>query len=309
MSSITKEEKRPENNVKQKEEKIIETVVEIKPEKEVKNKAEVTPETKKNWRDKYRSGRRYSFRSPEEYIEYARSKSFSSLSVDHLSIDNSEEFILKKSKKRLTTSTEFALTSTEFGESLDDTADVTIEQIPDIEANNEQELNDVRNNDSYANRKKRHNRKKRGRCRWRKRRLCRKLTFSEIWRIVLLWAVIVAIALVFVFGVDENTSEAKLGTTNTIDAGCSLCPSGSSIHEPELEVFLGDFSCGLDEPVTVNTCGEMEELLGDTPLCDHDLSCFDFHVAVNKCCFLDTDDILGKELSQTKQSEEYFRVN
>ena len=99
---------------------------EIKEEEEVEKKAEVVPQTKKkkNWRDKYRSGRRYSFKSPEEYIEYARSKSFSSLSVDHLSIDNSEEFLMKKAKKRLTTSTEFALNSAEFGENLDATADV-----------------------------------------------------------------------------------------------------------------------------------------------------------------------------------------
>lgn len=308
ISNITREQ-RPEKKVEEEEEKIIETEVEIKEVKEVEKKAEVTPQNKKkNWRDKYRSGRRYSFKSPEEYIEYARSRSFSSLSVDHLSIDNSEEFIIKKAKKRLTTSTEFALCSAEFGENLDATADVTIEQIPDIEANEEPEVEEERRNSdrrSNVNRRKRDNRKKRGCCRKKNGRLCRKMTFSEIWRILLLWAVIVAIALVFILRADENT---KLDST--IDTGCSLCPSGSSVHDPEVEVFLGDFSCGLDEPVTVNTCGEVEELLRDSLLCENqDESCFDFQEAVKQCCSLDTDNMLEKQLSQVKQAEDHFRVN
>jgi hypothetical protein len=312
MSNLTKE-KRPEQRAEKNSEEIIDTVVEIKEEKETEKRANVTPQSKKkNWSDKYRSGRRYSFKSPEEYIEYARSKSFSSLSVDHLSIDNSEEFALKKAKKRLTTSTEFALPSAEFGENLDATADITIiEQIPDIEAN-EEGANEERERErnSNSNRRKRRNRKKGCCCRRKNGRLCRKLKFSEIWRILLLWAVIVAIALVFVFRADEFASGEQIGTTNTTDTGCSLCPSGSIIYEPELEIVLGDFSCGLDEPVAVKTCGEVEELLRESPLCvNHDESCFDFEEAANQCCSLATDSILEKQLSQTKQAEDHFRIN
>ena len=311
MSNLTKE-KRPEQKVEKKEETVIETEVEIKGQKEVEKKASITPQTKKkNWRDKYRSGRRYTFKSPEEYIEYARSKSFSSLSVDHLSIDNSEEFVLKKAKKRLTTSTEFALSSAEFGENLDATADVTIEQIPDdIEANDEGANEErERERNSNSNKRKRRNRKKRGCCKKNAGPLCRKLTFSEIWRLLLLWVVIVAIALVFILRADEFSSGAQIGTTNTTNTGC-LCPSGSIIDKPELEVFLGDFSCGLDEPVIVKTCGEVEELLTESSRCEnHDESCFNFEEAVNQCCVPETDEILEKQLSQTKQAEDHFRVN
>jgi len=286
-----------------------ESKVEKKTENKVEKKEEKKPEEtkspnsgkKKNWTDRYRGRRRFSFGSSEEYIEYARSKSF-----ENLSVEKSEELIIKRAQKRSTNSTEFALPSTEFvEETLDDTADVTIVVVED-------ETSDIESNKPRSGRSRSSNTTE-GQ---KKSCLHDKLTFANIWRILLLWVIIVGIALVFKFQ-GRGGGEALTPIANTNTAGildCALCPSGSSVHEPGVEVFLGDFTCTstVEEPLApiVYTCGEVEKLVGGSSDCSGgDDSCSDLQEAIDQCCFPDLDEAIEKQIKQTEQATNHFRMN
>lgn len=263
-----------------------------KPEESTDKKSR--SKTSKN-RKNYRQGRKFSFSSSQEYLEYVASKK--------------EDENFKRATKRNTQSTEFAK-STEFAESiefeaLDATADVTIvgtvgdmvdyeaQEIRDVESSS---ISDYSDSNNYSNAESEGEKK---RC------LHRKLTFSDVWRILLLWAIVVVLAVVLsrktFFNSDAITT--PLATNST---ACSLCPSGSSVHEPELEVLLGDFTCALEEPLTPKayTCGEVEKLLSESASCgnneeeEEEGSCSELQEAANQCCSPDPDEILDEEAEE-----------
>ena len=288
---VKKTEKKEENR----NSKETETSAGKSPKKENNKNSEETKVTVKKYRSKklkkYRKSSRFSFSSSEEYIEYFSAK-------------KQEEETLRRAKKRNTQSTEF--------EALDDTADVTVfsaardidvdyeeEEYSDVEANNVSEDTNGNNNGTMG-----------------KRKCClpRKLTFSDVWRIMAIWVLIVVITLILSkFGSwGWEPQETPLLGVNTT-ATCSLCSSGFSVHKPELEVVLGDFTCTLEESLTPTkyTCGEIEKFLSDSAseCVNNDEACSDFVEASIQCCFQDSDEILEKQLKQTQGAIDHFQKN
>ena len=244
--------------------------------KEPANRNTKNPSWARNWKKHHNSSRKFSFASPEEYLEYSSE--------------------LKKAKKRNTQSTEF--------ETLDATADVSLfsnprdddeldgEESVDLEANNAADDTDNEEDDEKGCFK-------------------RKLSIREVVQILGLWVLIAVIALVIAR--DDPDAIQSLSTANMTDIFTTcLCPSGSSMHQPELEVVLDDeFTCASVELTTssVYTCAEIDDLFSESTFeCDEKDSCPGLQEVANQCCFLDIDETIKKELIQTENAVEYLQL-
>lgn len=244
--------------------------------KEPANRNTKNPSWTRNWKKHHNSSRKFSFASPEEYLEYSSE--------------------LKKAKKRNTQSTEF--------ETLDATADVSLfsnsrddddhdgEESVDLEANNAGDNADDQEVEKKGCFK-------------------RKLSICEVVQILGLWVLIAVIALVIAREDPEAIQSPSTANMTDIFTTC-LCPSGSSMHQPELEVVLDDdFTCESVDLATssVYTCAEIDELFSESTFeCDEKDSCPGLQEVANQCCFLDIDEISEKQLIQTENAVEYLQL-
>lgn len=244
--------------------------------KEPANRNTKNPSWARNWKKHHNSSRKFSFASPEEYLEYSSE--------------------LKKAKKRNTQSTEF--------EALDATADVSLfsnprddddhdgEESVDLEANNAADNTDNQEGDKKSCFK-------------------RKLSIREVVQILGLWVLIAVIALVIAR--EDPEAIQSLGRANMTDIFTTcLCPSGSSMHQPELEVVLDDdFTCPSVDLTTssVYTCAEIDELFSESAFeCDEQDSCPGLQEVAKQCCFLDIDETSEKQFIQTENAVEYLQL-
>ena len=254
------------------------------------------PSWARNWKRHQSSTRRFSFASPEEYLEYSSElkKQASELSSE-----------LVRAKKRNTNSTEF--------ECLDATADISLFR-DSSDANNNDEIESVdleaNNNAATTSRRNLNVNNQAEKESWFRR----KLKLREVIQILGLWILIAVIALV----VAREKPEANQVQNSTNDAGNNfscLCPSGSSVQRPELEITFGDdfttcASIDLPTPSSVYTCGELEMLLKESNSeCskDDDDICPGLKEAASQCCIaFSLDENAEKQLIQTESSVEHL---
>jgi len=127
----------------------------------------------------------------------------------------------------------------------------------------------------------------------RKNWFSRRLTLADAIKVVALWGIIVTVALLAGRGSGSNN------LASTDNSTCSLCSTGTSVRDPDLEIVVADFAFQCNDPSRaprVNTCGEVERLaIESSSQCsdgDSD-SCTEFQQAASQCCFLDVDDIFS----------------
>ncbi len=247
-------------------------------------KTSKNPSWTRNWK-KYQSGRKFSFASPEEYLEYSSElkKQASELSSE-----------LKRAKKRNTNSTEF--------ECLDATADISLFRDSSDANANDHDNDDMHSVDLEANNQQQDEKKS---C------FKRKLNLREVVQILGLWVLIAVIALVIARerpGENQGQSLTDTGTNST----CSLCPSASRVFRPELEITLSEgFACASIDiltPSSVYTCADIVEILkGSNSECSKDDGCPALKQVASKCCVsFDVDETVEKQLIQTESSVEHL---
>lgn len=312
---------------------------ELKPQpqkKEEKKPEETKTEPRTRGWKRYRKSRKFTFTSPEEYMEYAaRRTSSGELKTSIKKFENA-------SKKRPTLSTEFDV--------LDATADVTLDvpigdqedgisaadvlkrgnsDVDDDDDDEEEELPDIESNNNTTDTDGTPDAKKKG-CTLR-----RKMTCSDVWRLALLWIVILGLALLLAKhpGMQKDDTEAPtmtpmevLTSEDDTSLACSLCPSGSSVHQPEREVIMEGISCQAGESSCffqcfdilaprVYTCGEVEKLASESSSQCNDGdsdSCSEFQQAASQCCSSDMGGlgVLATEYaSQTEHAVNHLLTN
>jgi hypothetical protein len=140
----------------------------------------------------------------------------------------------------------------------------------------------------------------------RQRKGCynRRLTLADAIKVVILWGIIAMVSLIA-----GRSTGTKNPTNATENPTCSLCSIGTSVHDPDLEIVMADFSCRDEEsscsfqcndysrtPI-VYTCGEVERLARESSSQCSDAgggggdsgSCTELQQAASQCCFSDTD--------------------
>lgn len=123
------------------------------------------------------------------------------------------------------------------------------------------------------------------------------MTLGNACKVLTLWGIIVALTLLL---------SGKMMMPARGDSSCSLCPSGTSVTVPEIEIIMNDFSCTSEESSCsfqcasfgqprVYTCGEVEKLAIESAseCSDSSDSCADFQQASSQCCFGESDETLN----------------
>jgi len=136
-----------------------------------------------------------------------------------------------------------------------------------------------------------------------KTRKCLSPRMKDLCKILTLWAIITGMAL-SISVVDRNNRQSSSPITNSESPSCSLCPAGTSVTNPDLEIITIEFQCTaissslestcffecLDDGLPthrVYTCAEVEQLAKDsTSKCsDSADSCREFQQASDQCCY------------------------
>lgn len=250
---------------------------------------------------KHRPKKKFTFSSPEEYMEYTGRKP--SLTKEEMEIKKAEEQLDdtvetvsvsggNTGNDRVNTASKNDNNSSIYSSSDDDEDD------SDIESNN------VPTNTGKAP------------GHMRKNCFARRLTFGDAMKVVVLWGIIATVALLAGRGTGPNNLAVTTPTTEaftpatTDNSTCSLCSTGTIVRDLDLEIVVADFICSDEESSCsfqcnnssraprVYTCGEVKRLAiesssqcsdGDS---DSD-SCTEFQQAASQCCVSDVDEIFS----------------
>jgi len=236
---------------------------------------------------KHRPKKKFSFSSPEEYMEYTGRKP--SLTK--------EEMKTKKAEKQLDDTWETL--SVSGGNTSNDRANTAWKNDNNSSSSSsdddDDDDGDIESDNSSTNTEETPDLR-------RKNWFSRRLTLADAIKVVALWGIIATVALLAGRGSGSNN------LASTDNSTCSLCSTGTSVRDPDLEIVVADFSCRDEEsscsfqcndpsraPI-VNTCGEVERLAIESysQCSDGDSdSCTEFQQAASQCCFLDVDEIFS----------------